>query len=364
MTATGAVLRQAGPAKVELVDDLESLREDWSRLADASGNVFAAWEWNRLWWQHYGRGRALRVAVSQRAGEPIEAIVPLFLWSRRPLRILRLIGHGHGDCLGPICDRGDDDTARRVLRRTLASQPHDLFIGDWVASGPRWSSVLRGRVVRSTGYPILRLPHGSWEAFLAGRSQKFRKRARNLRNRIEREHEVVYRFSDASTLAGDLDVAFRLHRARFGKHSGCNFCGSHEAFHREFAAVALGEGWLRLLMLELDGRPTAFEYGFLFQNAYFAYQSGRDPAWDRYSIGYVLLLETVRRALEEGATEYRFLGGEEDYKYRLATEDPRLETVVAPASRRGRVTAAGVDALWRLPGGKAALRRIASARAS
>jgi hypothetical protein len=28
------------------------------------------------------------------------------------------------------------------------------------------------------------------------------------------------------------------------------------------------------------------------------------------------------------------------------------------------VTAAGVDALWRLPGGKAALRRIASARAS
>jgi CelD/BcsL family acetyltransferase involved in cellulose biosynthesis len=116
-------------------------------------------------------------------------------------------------------------------------------------------------------------------------------------------------------------------------------------------------------MMELDGAPACFEYGFLFESAYFAYQAGRDPALDRYSVGFVLELECIRRALEDGATEYRFLGGEEDYKYRLPTEDPRLETVVAAGSRRGRLAAGGIDALWRLPGGKAALRRIGSARA-
>jgi CelD/BcsL family acetyltransferase involved in cellulose biosynthesis len=362
VVATGAVVLQAGPATLDVAEGLDVLRDDWTRLADASGNVFSAWEWNELWWRHYGRGRPLRIAVSQR-GDSIEAIVPLYLWSRRPLGILRLIGHGHGDNLGPICDHEDDKTAKRVLRRALERQAHDVFIGDWVASDRRWASVLEGRAIRTTGYPILRFPEGSWDAFLAGQSQRFRKRARNLRNRIEREHDVVYRSADATTLERDLDIAFRLHRARFGGHSGCNFCGSHERFHREFAAIALREGWLRLLVVELDGKPACFEYGFLFRNAYFAYQAGRDPAWDRYSVGFVLELECIRRALEEGATEYRFLGGEEDYKYRFPTEDPRLETVVAPGSRLGRVAAAGVDALWRLPGGESALRRIGSARA-
>lgn len=363
MIATRAIMAQAGAARVDFVEALDSLREDWTRLAQGSGNVFATWEWSQLWWRHYGRGRALHIAVSERNDE-LEAIVPLFSWSSRPLRVLRLIGHGHGDCLGPICDREDDKTAKRVLRRALERQPHDVFIGDWVASNRNWSRVLRGRVVRSTGYPILRFADASWDAFLAGQSQRFRKRARNLCNRIEREHDVVYRFADSTSLTRDLEVAFRLHRSRFGEHVGCNFCGSHEPFHRDFAAIALDQGWLRLLIMELDGKPVCFEYGFVFQNAYFAYQAGRDLTWDRYSVGFVLELECMRRALEEGAAEYRFLGGEEDYKYRFPTEDPRLETVVAPASLRGRAAAAGIHAVWGLPGGVAALRRIGSPRAS
>jgi CelD/BcsL family acetyltransferase involved in cellulose biosynthesis len=71
----------------------------------------------------------------------------------------------------------------------------------------------------------------------------------------------------------------------------------------------------------------------------------------------------MRRALEGGATEYRFLGGDEDYKYRFATDDPRLETVAVPATGRGRVATAALDGAWRLRVGEAALRRIGSARA-
>jgi CelD/BcsL family acetyltransferase involved in cellulose biosynthesis len=353
----------ASAPTVEVVEGLDSLREDWTRLAATSGNVFAAWEWNELWWRHYGRGRPLRVAVSQRYDGQVDAIVPLFLWSRRPLRILRLIGHGHGDRLGPICHHENVKAADQALRRTLDGDPHDVFIGDWVAGERNWAGTLAGRVVRTTGYPILRFRDGSWDAFLAGQSQRFRKGARNRRNRLERRHEVSYRYADAATLERDLDAAFRLHRARFREHAGCLFCGEHEPFQREFAAVALERGWLRLLLLEVAGEPVCCEYGFLFENAYFAYQGGRDPAWDRYSVGFLVEVESIRRALEEGAVEYRFLGGEERYKYRYPTEDPRLETIVVPATGRGRVAAAALAGVWRLPTGKAVLRRIGSARA-
>jgi CelD/BcsL family acetyltransferase involved in cellulose biosynthesis len=360
--APGFLPQPACPPKVDFVDRLDSLREDWRALGSASGNVFAAWEWNELWWRHYGRGRTPLVAVLRQDGDEIRAIVPLFLWSRRPLRIVRLIGHGHGDLLGPICRQEDAETSVQALRLALAAVPHDLFVGDWVAGERDWAHVLGGRVIRKTGYPILRFADSSWDDFLASQSQRYRKNVRQLRNRLERKHEVSYRYADPATLERDLDAVFRLHRARFREHV-CNFCGEHEAFQRELAALALERGWLRLLLLEVDGQPVSAEYGFLFQNAYFSYQGGRDPAWDRESVGFLLEVESIRRALEEGATEYRFLGGEEGYKYRFSTEDPRLETVTAPASGRGRVASAALDALWRLPGGEAVLRRIASAKA-
>ena len=349
--------RSRAPASVTFVDGVASLREEWERLAAAGGNIFGTWEWNDLWWRHYGRGRSLRVAV---VGEDdVTAIVPLFVWSKRPLRILRLIGHGHGDRLGPVCGDGAED----ALMLALGAEPHDVFVGDWVGGDRRWAHVLGGRVVRRTGYPILELPD-AWDAFLAAQSQRFRKSARNYRNRLERNHEVTYRHSDADSLDRDLDHAFRLHRARFGEHTQCNYCGEHEPFQREFAALALERGWLRLLFLDIDGQPVCFEHGFLFQDAYFAYQAGRDLAWDRHSVGFVLELETIRRALEAGATEYRFLGGEEDYKYRFPTEDPRLETVAVPGTRRGRVAVAALATAWRVRLGEAVVRRIGSARPS
>ena len=361
VAVSGLPTRGAGAPGVELVDGLAPLREEWTRLAAANRNIFATWEWSELWWRHYGGERRLRVAVCRDGDDEVQAIVPLFEWSRRPLRTLRLIGHGHGDRLGPLCTADAPETAAWALRLALAAEKHDVFVGDWVAGDREWAKALGARVVRRTGYPILHLAYDSWTDFMTGRSRRFRKSVRHGRNRLERDHRVTFRSVEPATLDSDLDATFRLHRGRFGVHQGCLFCGVHEPFQREFAAIALDRGWLRLLLLEIDGVPVASEFGFLFQDAYFSYQSGRDPSWNRYSVGFLLEVETMRHALEEGADEYRFLGGDESYKYRYTSDDPGLETVVAAATGRGRLAAACLGAAWRLPGGQAVLRRIGSA---
>ena len=361
MIAALGIPTRGDATSVELTSALESYRDEWSDLADAATNIFATWEWNDLWWRHYGGDRKLRVAVMRGEDGAVEAIVPLYLWAQRPLRTLRLIGHGHGDRLGPICPEDEPDTAANALRLALATEPHDVFVGDWLGGDRGWAEALGGRVVRTTGYPILPLRESTWLEFVAARSRRFRKTMRHTRNRLDRDHEVTFRPATAEMLERDLDDAFRLHRSRFGTHTGCLFCGAHEPFQREFARLAFDRGWLRVLLLEVDGEPVACEYGFQFQDAYFAYQGGRNPAWDRHSVGFLLEVETIRRALEEGATEYRFLGGEEGYKYRYPTHDPRLETVVAPSTRIGRAASTGLAAMLRLPGGKGVLRRIGSA---
>jgi CelD/BcsL family acetyltransferase involved in cellulose biosynthesis len=332
---------------LELIQDLEQLSIEWVRLGEASGNIFSSWEWNSLWWLHFGRGRRL-LTFAHRDDGRVAAIVPLYGWRERPLRILRFLGHGHGDLLGPVCP-GDPKLAADTLRAALERSDFDVFVGDWLLADENWSDQLGGRILRETGYPILRFEARSWDEFLASRTRSFRKDARGEVRKLQREHDVRFRMTgDGASLESDLDTVFHLHRARFGAHEDCYFCGENEAFQREFAAAALERGWLRLWILEVNGRPVSTEYGFRFGRSHFAYQTGREPAWDRSSVGSVLEAHAIRHALEEGAEEYRLLQGNESYKYRYATEDPELEAVGVSGSSLGRIALGATATLRRV----------------
>ena len=159
--------------------------------------------------------------------------------------MLRLLGHGHGDLLGPICENDDPATAARALRAALATTRHDVFVADWVAGDRHWARALGGRVLRTTGYPILEPADRSQDGLLA-EACRLRKTIRHFSDRLERDHDLRFRSTDETTLEYDLDTVFRLHRARFGKHQGCHFCRDYEPFQREFAALApsaAGYGW-------------------------------------------------------------------------------------------------------------------------
>jgi CelD/BcsL family acetyltransferase involved in cellulose biosynthesis len=328
----------------EFISDVTKLADAWSSLSESNGNVFSGWDWAMLWWRHFGRGRRLFVGVVRKAGAT-KAIVPLYAWRERPLRVLRFIGHGHGDLLGPVCAPGDE-TAHEAMRAALARSEFDVFVGDWLLADEQWADDLGGHTLRETGYPIIRFHERTWDEFLAARSRSFRKDARGEMRKLEREHEVRIRsVSDPAGLDSALDTIFSLHRGRFGDHQGCYFCGEHEPFQRAFAARALERGWLRADIMELDGRPVCAEYGFRFGDAHFAYQCGRDPAWDRASVGSALETYTIKRALEEGAREFRFLQGSESYKYRIANEDPELETIAVGGSRLGRLAVSATAAM-------------------
>ena len=93
--------------------------------------------------------------------------------------MLRLLGHGHGDLLGPICEDDGPATAARALRAALATTRHDVFVADWVAGDRHWARALGGRVLRTTGYPILEPADRSQDGLLAEASVRLRKTIRH-----------------------------------------------------------------------------------------------------------------------------------------------------------------------------------------
>jgi hypothetical protein len=54
-------------------------------------------------------------------------------------------------------------------------------------------------------------------------------------------------------------------------------------------------------------------------------------------VGFVLLAHSIRAAVQDGIKEYRFLRGHEAHKYRLAMEDPGLETKALTRGPVGRL---------------------------
>ena len=338
---------QRPEARLEPVPNLDALGAEWDKLAERAGNLFATREWVSTWWRHYGRGRELAVtACRDGAGGELFAILPLYVASVRPLRALRFLGHGAGDRLGPICASADVERTASALRRLLhggAGPSWHVLLAEELPADERWAALLHGLRLRSEASPVLRFEWDGFDDFLASRSRNFREQVRRRERKLTREHGLSYRLcEDPEALERDLTILFDLHEARWGEDSDA-FDAGRRAFHRDFAATALRRGWLRLWIMELDGRPAAAWYGFRFAGAEWYYQAGRSPAFDRKAAGFVLLSHTIRAAMEEGMQEYKLLRGGEEYKGRFANADSGLETFATGRGAIGTVAAAAAS---------------------
>jgi CelD/BcsL family acetyltransferase involved in cellulose biosynthesis len=354
MTATAAARRSW---RLDLTADLDAAAGPWEELAERSRNIFLTPAWARAWLATIGDGRGEPIigTLHDEAGRP-RAVIPLVRESRAGLSLLRFLGHGPADELGPVAAPEDEPAAIDYLATMLdhADVAADLFLGERMAEGVdgRWE---RAEVLQTESSPLVRSEDG-WDAYLAGQSRNFRSQVRSRERKLARNHDLHFRLADGAD--EDLDRLFQLHARRWNGDDTA--FGSAEQFHRAFAGTAREQGWMRLWFMEIDGEPVAAWYGFRFAGVESYYQAGRDPERDRESIGFVLLAHSIRAAFEDGLREYRLLRGDERYKDRFATDAAHRQTIAVPRTLAGR-SAVRAGRLLLDHGGP--LRRVAGALA-
>lgn len=363
--AVCAVQTQA-PHAIHLATSLDELavwHDAWRELAEQRGNPFITPEWYGSWLEHYGDEAEPFAIVSGSAVDgSCEAVLPLVRTRRS--NVLRFAGADLGDHFHPACREEDEAMFARAACALLRERSREwstaVLHGTEVDSV--WHATLRASasplaVVTgpATAMPFVDLDDVTWEALWAERGRKLRKYVRSRTNQIEREHEVRYRRAeDERALDADMTVMLNLHEQRFG-HQSLLLDDRAQAFHRSFAARALERGWLRLAFLDLDGTPVAASYGWNVGGRYGDYNGGFAPEWAKMSVGLLLIVHTLRSALEEGATEYDFLLGDEPYKSRFTSTRRCVATVMlGPRFHHQRMLfAAAVRArklIGRLPG--------------
>ncbi len=341
-----------GELTLERVGDLAAALREWTRLAEQAGNVFGTWEWADAWHRHLGADAELAVAVARRHDGEAAAILPLCVMRQRPVRLVRFVGSGPSDQLGPVSAAKDRAAVAVALRRHIVETlgGSGIFIGERLSGAERFGPLLGAAIVRHAASPVLSISGRSFDEYLASRSRNFRSQVRQRERKLAGARKLDFRLTqDPDQLETDMQTLIRLHSARWTDGQSSAFTGERALFHVDFAKRALAKGWLRLWTMELDGTPVAAWYGLRYAEVDSYYQSGRDPAFERLNVGFVLLCHTIRCAFDDGMRAYRFGLGDEPYKSRFAESDPGLDTVAMTAGLRGRMALAAIRSGSRMP---------------
>jgi CelD/BcsL family acetyltransferase involved in cellulose biosynthesis len=335
--------------RAELLDDvgrLEELSEEWEQLVDAAARPFASPAWGLAWWRHAAPERArLQVAVARDAGGLV-AVAPFFAAEGAGgLATLAPLASGASHRGEPVSQPGREAEAGRVLAPLLAETGAQVVRFEGVAESSRWPRAFaagwpgrrRPRLYREEAMPapFVSLSTPDLAAWLGSRSTNFRSAMRRHVKRGDETGAGVHRVTDPSEARRGVRELARLHRARWAPRGGSGVLDDRV----EAMLVAAVEGLLahdrmRLYLMQLEDRVVGAD---LFLTA-----GGETSYWlGGFDDGAARLAPSIRNiyaAVEEAiALEDRRVdlgGGGQEYKYRFADGEERLEWwVLVPGGR-------------------------------
>jgi CelD/BcsL family acetyltransferase involved in cellulose biosynthesis len=348
----------AGGTRIETISGLagfQALREEWTELLESSSNdcIFLTWEWLHTWWKHLGAGRQLDLIAIRRDGELI-GLAPFVVCPRRlsrlvPCRTRQFLGTGSvgSDYLDVIVRQGQEPEALSALAAHLAEAGMALDLAQVNRRSAAALDVARRleqrawRVSERAGdvCPFIDLRGQTWLSYLASLDGQHRYNFKRRAGKLTKDFAMRFELAASEGERREaLAALVALHMQRWSARGGSTalYASSLVAFHEEFSQLALARGWLRLFVLRLDSRPVAALYGFRYRDTFCFYQTGFDPGFSRHGVGQVTVGLTIKHAIEEGATTYDLLHGDERYKFdwaRQVRELGRLE--LYPPSARG-----------------------------
>lgn len=325
---------------------------EWDEFVDRiSGDIFLTYDWQRIWWKYYGRGRLLRV-YAFRVGEQWVGLVPMFVESIRlgPLSIRRAKPVGSDHSFGhfrPAIDPAYFEPVLRMLLEDLAGLECDqVLLGPLAGRYSHAEAFIRSlhesggdfRLGERRYEQIYYRLEADYERWLKGLKTSRRKSIQREFRRIDKlSISFTLTSAEEDTFEAMFDEFVQLHQRNWNEQGKLGHFGDwprSRMFHKELARAQMKAGRLRLLRICFSDGSFSYAYNFRCGDMYWEYLSARTPPrGERFSMGRILHAETVRRGIEEGVRWIDSMQGKYGYKQELGGEC-RMQRL-AVLSRRG-----------------------------
>ncbi len=319
-------------------DEFDALAADWNALlAQSATHVpFLRHEYLRAWWSTLGGGEWRRgelAVITATENGRLRGIAPLFLTEHEGQPSLMLLGSIEISDFLDVVVRPDD--LRPFIAGLLDYLGSD-YPSAWSALDlynlPEESPTLAALKAQaeSRGWtfsqerlqpaPYVPLP-GDFDEYLAGLNKKQRHEIRRKMRRAAAYEKPVrwYVVEDEAALDEEIEACCRLMAQDPEKQAFLS--QTMRTQMRTMIYAAFRAGWLQLAFLEVDGEKAAGYLNFDYGGRIYVYNSGLDQRFRALSPGWVLLGHLLQWANENGRTEFDFMRGDEDYKYKFGGID-------------------------------------------
>ena len=330
-------------AHIDCDEGFFALESEWRKLFSqlSKPGISSSWEWQSSWWRIFGAApghdRSLRIAA-WRHGPELVALLPLYREQTRQggsrLRFLSCTPPNtagvYPEYLDMLClPQWAPALAEHVqtMLYTPRVYPWHVIMLERFGDDSTIAAVTRqmrgGRLLtRRSSMPSPRADlRGGFDAYLQKRSANTRSRFRRLL-RAHEEQQLQFKIAEThQEAAAFLEQLLRLHQERWHQEGAPGAFGDPQVreFHRMLLQMLAPARNLILARLSDAEEPLAVLYGFVFERKFDFYQSGVRSG-DLRSPGILAHLLTMRALAQRGIITYDFLGGEADYKNKLATE--------------------------------------------
>jgi CelD/BcsL family acetyltransferase involved in cellulose biosynthesis len=346
-----------GSLSVEVVQDTQAfdkLENEWSNLVEnATTHVFQTYEWQRLWWKHFGARRRLHIVLFRQNGILV-GIAPFFLDTSKALGLtlfsnLYLLGsdvmnassestfgeYSPSDYLDLITLPGFEKSITATLLRHF-DETGDLFDRIVLKELPEDSILMRFLVPRLDGSgwspkvsrgdicPRLHIPD-TLDEFKRSLHSKVRYQLFQTKRAVTEQGL----FSLEAALSQEvLDRSFSefvgLHQRRWNRlgYPGSFANERYREFLHDVTRAFLQRGWLWFRTARNDGRCIAAQCAFKFKDYMYDYLKAFDhesPEAKRRP-GRALLLSLIEESIQEKIRVVDFLRGAEKYKFELTPD--------------------------------------------
>lgn len=345
--------------KVKIITEereFENMHEEWNNLAERSdGHIFQTFEWNRIWWKHFGTNKQLHLVTMYDDGKLI-AIFPLFWDEIHYLGLLRysclrFIGSNvhqpfqnellglisYTDSLDVLVDRNYEEEVFDQFIRHLEhiKEKIDEIVFDVI---PERSAIHKYLIpkLRESGFSIrkertdmslLIKLEGSWDNYLKSISKNSRSHARRALKKVNQKSRKIFDIHSVETreaISEKFDQMVQMHQERWNRLGalGTFWEEKNFRFHKEIALAFYEKGWLQLLYLtSLKGcKILSIDLNYRYKRCLYGVHCALDDQSYYYKMGpgKSLLNATLFNASLENIDKYTFLRGSESYKADMA----------------------------------------------
>lgn len=313
---------------IEKKEDFKSLESHWNQLLEKSParSAFLTWTWLYSWWITYGTDKQLWIVSAWENGT-LTGLAPLMLETRKKgistIKVLVNIGTPQTDAGGFLFHKDTPSVVEKIVQFILSEKAEwDLFELNTLLSTGKEHHALTSLTnpkevftkIEENEHYIVPLTE-DWEIFSKRLSKKF---IHNLRRagRLADELGTV----TLEHFTGDRVIP-ELVQQLININQHAHFPRLYNSPLEQkllFELIKNGGGqtnWLDIYILNINGNPIAYEYGFVYEKRFESWRSGFNTNIpQQISVGKLLSMRVFETCIRERYYEVDFLRGDESYK--------------------------------------------------